>query len=775
MPRNANSHSKFSGLPKKAEELLVRANQEWELTFNAFSDLVMVLDGRHTIVRANKSMTDALGMGEEDVIGKTCFELVHGGMGPHSFCPHSRLLADGEDHSAEILEDRLGGTFEVRVSPIIDGNGRLLGSVHILRDITRRRQMEEALKQSEEQYRAVFDNAGMAIGVVGRDGRFTQANPAFLDMFGYNEFELRRLTHVDITHPDDREISEQRLDEIMRGEVHSYSLEKRYIRKDGGIIWGQLSVSTLRDPEGRPRAAVGMIADITDHKKMEIAVRESEERLRLIIDASPIGIKISQDGKYVYVNPKFVEIFGYETGDEILGLPVEAIYAPESQGLILQRVTDRTAGKRVTPHCEAIGLTKAGKRIDVAIWSTSINYFDRQAILAFVMDETESKSLRSQLFQSQKMQAVGTLAGGIAHDFNNLLTIILGFSELLLIGKHQRDPDYADLQTIQQTARNGSDLVQRILTFSRKSEIDPVPLDLNHEIEQFTKLLSRTIPKMIEIELVLSEGLATVNADPTQLEQVLMNLAVNAKDAMADGGKLTIETKNVVLDEEYCSRHLGAKPGDHVLLSVSDTGHGMDRETLSHIFEPFYTTKEIGRGTGLGLAMVYGILKQHDGHVTCDSEPGIGTTFKIYLPAMKTETKELPLTDEVELSGGTETILLVDDDKIIRDLTKRILEQRGYTALTAANGKEALNLYKKEGKRISLVILDLVMPEMSGKECLKELLKIDPRVKVLISSGYASGGSPRQAIELGAVGFVRKPYDIRQMLQVVRKIVDQNY
>jgi len=253
-----------------------------------------------------------------------------------------------------------------------------------------------------------------------------------------------------------------------------------------------------------------------------------------------------------------------------------------------------------------------------------------------------------------------------------------------------------------------------------------------------------------------------------------MNLAVNAKDAMADGGKLTIETKNVVLDEEYCSRHLGAKPGDHVLLSVSDTGHGMDRETLSHIFEPFYTTKEIGRGTGLGLAMVYGILKQHDGHVTCDSEPGMGTTFKIYLLAMGTETKELSPTDEVELSGGTETILLVDDDEIIRDLTKRILEQRGYTALTAANGKEALNLYKKERKSISLVILDLVMPEMGGKECFKELLKIDPQVKVLISSGYASGGSHRQAIELGAVGFVRKPYDIRQMLQVIRKIVDQN-
>jgi len=279
---------------------------------------------------------------------------------------------------------------------------------------------------------------------------------------------------------------------------------------------------------------------------------------------------------------------------------------------------------------------------------------------------------------------------------------------------------------------------------------------------------------MIEIELALSGELATVNADPIQLEQVLMNLAINAKDAMPDGGKLTIETGNVTLDKEFCEKHLGAKPGDFVLLAVSDTGHGMGKEILKHIFEPVYTTKGTERGTGLGLAMVYGIVKQHDGHIMCYSEPDAGTTFKIYMPVIKTDTELDTPTDDVVLLGGTETIMLVDDEDIIRELGTEILEQFGYTVLTAATGKEALDLYKKERDRISLVILDLIMPGMGGKECLEGLLKIEPRAKVLVASGYAAEGQSKSTIETGARGFVGKPLDIRQMLQAVREVLDSD-
>ncbi len=759
---------------KRAEEFLIRANQEWELTFNTVPDLVMVLDAQHRIIRANKAMAAAFGMRKEALVGRHCFEVVHGGNEPPRFCPHAKLLGDENQHSVEIFEPRLGGTYEIRVAPLADQGGHLLGSVHIVRDITARKQMEQELRDSEERYRAVFDNAGIGINVLDPSGKIEQANPALLNMLGHTEKDLRQLTVMDIIHPDDREIFRQGLEAIAGGEVASCRVEIRHVKKDGSLMWTDLSASTIRDAEGKPRAAVGLIADITEQKKSQIALKESEEKLRLIIDSSPIGISIVQNGKYVYVNPTFAQMFGYETGDEVIGLPKETLYASESKKLVLMKFADGTGGGEPVSHYEAVGLTKTEKRIDVGAWVTQIDYSGKRAFLAFVMDFTESKGLRSQLLQSQKMEAIGTLSGGIAHDFNNILTVVLGFSELLLAGREEGSPDYADLQKVIQAAGKGADLIQRLLAFSRKAESNPRPINLNHQVEQIKDMLTRAIPKMTEIELILADSLSTTNADPTQIDQVLMNLAVNARDAMPDGGKLTIETKNVALDEEYCRGHVGAKPGDYVLLSVSDTGCGMDEETLQRIFEPFFTTKTVGKGTGLGLAMVYGIVKQHGGYVTCDSEPGSGSTFKIYLPVVQIEAELGSPAEKLMIPRGMATILLADDEEPIVELGKRILERSGYTVLIAANGKDALSLYEKGRDTISLVILDLIMPGMGGKKCFQELLKINPQVKVIIASGYTSAGTLKDATELGARGFVRKPFDIGPtLLRTVREVLDQ--
>jgi len=329
-----------------------------------------------------------------------------------------------------------------------------------------------------------------------------------------------------------------------------------------------------------------------------------------------------------------------------------------------------------------------------------------------------------------------------------------------------------DLGKVLLAGRSGADLVQRLLTFSRKTETKPLDLNLNQRIRQTQKFLQRTIPKMIDIELVLADDLADTHADPTQVDQVLMNLAVNARDAMPEGGKLVIETANVLLHEDYTRSHVEAKPGPYVLLRISDTGSGMDKETLEHIFEPFYTTKGSGAGTGLGLAMVFGIVKQHRGFINCCSEVGHGTTFKIYLPAVIAETQyDLPVVTAMP-QGGTETILLVDDEDFVRNLGKRILERSGYTVLTAANGKKALKLYRRERKKISLVILDIIMPEMGGKQCLEKLLKIDAKARVLIASGFAANGQTSEALERGARGFVGKPYNMKEMLQSVREVLD---
>jgi len=316
-------------------------------------------------------------------------------------------------------------------------------------------------------------------------------------------------------------------------------------------------------------------------------------------------------------------------------------------------------------------------------------------------------------------------------------------------------------------------LTQQLLTFSRKVESQLRPVDLNQEIIQVEKLLKRTIPKMIDIELNLNDTLKIINADPTQMEQVMMNLAVNARDAMPDGGKLIIGTDNLVLNEEFCRINIGAVPGTYVMLAVSDTGHGMDRETLEHIFEPFYTTKEIGKGTGLGLAMVYGIVKNHSGYITCNSEAGSGTTFKIYLPIIEEATDE-ELGDEPEAmpEGGTETILLVDDESYIRDLGKKMLTRFGYTVLTAVDGESALALYREKRTHISLVILDLSMPGMGGERCLEELLRTDPGAKVIIASGYAVDEPKAKVMKARAYGFVGKPYDMKKLLEVIREVID---
>ena len=350
----------------------------------------------------------------------------------------------------------------------------------------------------------------------------------------------------------------------------------------------------------------------------------------------------------------------------------------------------------------------------------------------------------------------------------------LGYSELILSYEDLPKRCQADLHKILESARRGADLVKRLLTFSRKTEIKPQPLNLNRRIHEMRKMLDRAIPKMIEIELVLDENLATINADPTQVDQVLMNLALNARDAMPDGGRLIFETANGVLDEDYAESHLDAKPGHYVLLSITDTGAGMDKETLRHIFEPFYTTKAVGEGTGLGLAMVHGIVQQHGGHIRCYSEPGQGTSFKIYFPALVADEELEETSVTVIPLGGSETILLADDEEFVRDLGQRLLSAQGYKVLTASNGKEALEVYRSRSSEISLVILDLVMPEMGGTQCLRGLLEINPKAKVLIASGFSANGPTKDALIAGARGFVDKPFALNQLIRAVRETLDKD-
>ena len=384
----------------------------------------------------------------------------------------------------------------------------------------------------------------------------------------------------------------------------------------------------------------------------------------------------------------------------------------------------------------------------------------------------EQKRLKEELQQAQKLEAVATLAGGVAHDFNNLLQSIQGFSEVLLFGKKNDDPIFPALNRIMATVKRGGELTRQLLTYSRKIKSEKRPIQLNDQVRQTHQLLQRTIPKMIAIELRLEKDLKMVNADWVQMEQVLMNLAINARDAMPDGGRLVIETANVRLPEKHSGTQSMSTAREGILLSVSDTGHGMDKATLEQIFEPFFSTKAPGKGTGLGLSMVHGIVKNHDGRITCRSTPGEGTCFQIHLPAVEPVPEKKPAAETRRYQGGNETILLVDDDENILNAGQERLESAGYKVRTASGGEMALKVRGQEPGKIDLVLLDLIMPGMGGARCLQELLQTDPGAKVVIISGYSPDDQTLQAIQSSIRGFLRKPYTGEQLLGTVREVLD---
>jgi signal transduction histidine kinase/CheY-like chemotaxis protein len=387
--------------------------------------------------------------------------------------------------------------------------------------------------------------------------------------------------------------------------------------------------------------------------------------------------------------------------------------------------------------------------------------------------EVSLKSQTEQLIHAQKMEAVGTLAGGIAHDFNNILLVITGYCELLLMAMRATDQHYASVRVIQKAAFRAADLVKQMLTFSRASETNPAPMKLNLQIKDEVSLLDRTIPKTIEIRMDLEPELKMINADSTQIDQIVLNLAINARDAMPEGGMLTLRARNVILDEDYCSRNLEVSPGEYVELSVSDTGTGMEKSVQERIFEPFFTTKDPGSGTGLGLSMVFGIVKAHGGHITCHSEPGAGTTFSVYFPVAEEAREAKDGLMEKSDHTGNETILIVDDEEMIRKFAGEMLEIIGYTVITAENGLKALEIYSQQAETIDLVILDLNMPIMNGVECLEAMAGINPGVKALIATGYWVDSETKERLAKHAKGLISKPFKTEDFLRLIRKILDR--
>ena len=509
-------------------------------------------------------------------------------------------------------------------------------------------------------------------------------------------------------------------------------------------------------------------------------LKESEELYRLLVETMNDGLGMQDlNGRFTYVNYKLCEMTGF-TREELLGRDILDFLDEEKKQRF--RIASAKSYKEGFRPFEFEMRRKDGGSFPVIISPQGLKnsegllkgYF---AVIVDISqrkdDEEARRKMESQLQQAQKMESIGTLAGGISHDFNNSLQAILGYTQMLLIDTEKMDTIHSRLLQIEKAAKRAGDLTRQLLAFSRKVDSQLAPADLNHEIRQIEGLLQRTTLKMIDIRLALQENLKIINADPSQIEQMIMNLAINARDAMNGEGSITVRTENVTIDEEYSKNHYGLVPGEYVLLTFSDTGHGMDEETLGHIFEPFFTTKEPGKGTGLGLPMVYGLVMKHNGHIECESTPGKGTSFKIYFPVIKNNIMEMSGKEEEQpIPIGDEGILLVDDEAMVRDLGEHMLLRFGYTVFTAPGSESGLRIYREKMNDISLVILDMIMPGMGGRRCLEEILKVNPGAKVIIASGYSADGNVQSLLASGARGFINKPFNVREMLVKVREVLD---
>jgi two-component system cell cycle sensor histidine kinase/response regulator CckA len=658
----------------------------------------------------------------------------------------------------------------LNAGPLISGN-QILGCVVTLTDITERERAEVALRASSDEFRTMFELASIGMAQADpRTGQWLRVNQKMCATTGYPADEMLRMHISDITHPEDRQEDAEAFQRVVRGEVADYHLEKRYLRKDGAVAWVNVNMTVIRDAAGQPTRTMATIEDITQRKLAEV---EREQLTTAIEQAGETVLVTDAQGNITYVNPAFETVTGYARA-EVIGRNPRFLRSGVHDEKFYRELWE-TIGSGKSWQGRLVNKKKDGATFteDATISPVRDKAGMITSYVSVKRDITHFLAQEAELLQAQKMEGIGRLAGGVAHDFNNILSVILSSAELALESLREGDPLREDLLDIQQSGKRAAVLTRQLLAFSRKQVLQPVPLDLNQALAEMEKMLRRIIGEDIEFMRVLSPDIWLVKADPGQVEQVVMNLVVNARDAMPKGGKLTLETANVELDQVYADSNAGAGLGPNIMLAVTDTGVGMDEQTMARVFEPFFTTKEVGKGTGLGLSTVYGIVKQSGGSISVQSVLGQGTTFKVYLPRDTSLVGPIvTATPAVTRPVGTETVLVVEDEQAVRNIARRILEGAGYAVLTAASGGEALLTCERHPSEIHLVLTDVVMPQMSGRDLVDRLASIRPGVRAVFMSGYTGEVILKHGLLEAGTQFIGKPFTQAELLRKIRYALD---
>ncbi|HEX9829521.1 MAG TPA: PAS domain S-box protein, partial [Bacteroidota bacterium] len=660
-------------------------------------------------------------------------------------------------------------------APLYDAQGRVIGSIGIHADITARKKTEEALRQAEEKYHAIFEHAMIGIFQTTPDGRFLTANPAIARMLGYASADELIRSRTDIARQG--YVDSQRREEYKRlieqhGSVMGFEYE--VYCKDGSTIWISEDSRAVRDAHGKLLYFEGYFVDIKERKLAEAALLQQSAYFRQLFESSPSAIVLRDKyGNVLDVNAAFTNMFQF-TPEEVQGRSLVNLIVPAERKEEVEELAKRRSRGEII-QLETVRKRKDGSLVEVALTAYPIVIEGEQVgVFTIYVDASERKRLEEQLRQSQKLESLGTLAGGIAHDFNNILGIILG--HITLLERMPSDPGKvaASTKAITQASHRGASLVQQLLTFARKADVLVESVRVNEIVREIEKLLKETFPKIIDVKFQLGEGLPSIAADATQVHQVILNLCVNARDAMLPaGGTLTITT-GLVPGEHVQQKLPAAENKTYLDLSISDTGTGIDEATRSRIFEPFFTTKELGKGTGLGLSTVYGIVQYHGGEIDVETVLGKGTTFHVYFPIHTTVEKRDESIEEStdEAPGGTETILLVEDEDMLRELATIVLQMKGYTVLTARDGDEGLNVFQQHRNTIALVLSDMGLPKLGGYDMFKEMKKLNPGLRAVLASGYIEPGVKSDIFNAGVIDFIQKPFKPAVLLNKIRRALD---